>query len=208
MAGNFAAAAIIISVIFSVFCGKNIGDVSAALLNEPVNAAELVIYLCGGMCFWSGLMRVAEKAGIVRYISALLKKPLKVLFKNVNTESRAFYYICMNISANILGLGNAATPLGVEAVRELAKAAPDGEASDDIVTFTVMNTASLTLIPSTAASLRLKYGAAQPFDIMPAVLFTSALSLTAALIAAKAGNFLSAKHKRRSENKNTAHNTA
>lgn len=195
MAGIFAAAAIIISVIFSISCGRNIDEVSAALLNEPVNAVELVIYLCGGMCFWSGLMRVAEKAGIVKYISALLKKPLKLLFKGIDTEGRAFHYICMNISANILGLGNAATPLGVEAVRELAKAAPEGEASDDIITFTVINTASLTLIPSTAASLRLKYGSAQPFDIMPAVLFTSALSLTIALAAAKAGNRINRRRK-------------
>lgn len=200
MTGTFAAAAIIISVAYSVIRG-NIGEVSAALMNEPVNAAELVIYLCGGMCFWSGLMKVAEGAGIVDGISAVLKIPLKRLFKNVDTDSRAFHYICMNISANILGLGNAATPTGVEAVKELAKASPEGRASDDMLTFVVLNTASLTLIPSTAASLRLKYGSAVPFDIMPAVIFTSVLSLTAALAAAKCGCLISRIRRRKRKDK-------
>lgn len=186
MVGGFAAVLILASVIYSLSSG-NISDVSGAILNEPVNAVELAVYLCGGMCFWSGLMRVAEKSGVTDFIASLLKKPLSRLFGGLDTNGRAFGYICMNVSANLLGLGNAATPTGIEAMKALAEEADGGLPSDNIVVFTVLNTASLTLIPTTAASLRLKYGAESPFDIMPAVIFTSAASLTVSLIAAKAG---------------------
>lgn len=199
MVGKFAGILILVSVIYSLVSG-NISDVSAAVLNEPVNAVELAVYLCGGMCFWSGLMRVAEKSGVTEIIAGLLKKPLKALFSDIDTEGRAFRCICMNVSANLLGLGNAATPLGIEAMKALSEESDGALPSDNMVIFTVLNTASLTLIPTTAASLRLKYGAERPFDIMPAVIFTTAASLTVSLIAAKAGcalGKLGRKHERK-----------
>lgn len=186
MVGGFAAVLILASVIYSLVSG-NIPDVSGAVLNEPVNAVELAVYLCGGMCFWSGLMRVAEKSGVTEFVASLLKKPLKALFSGIDDTGRAFRCICMNVSANLLGLGNAATPLGIEAMKALSEESEGELPSDNMVIFTVLNTASLTLIPTTAASMRLKYGSERPFDIMPAVILTTAASLTVSLIAAKAG---------------------
>ena len=106
--------------------------------------------------------------------------------------------ICMNITANMLGLGNAATPLGIEAMKALAEEENCGDtAGDNMIIFAVLNTASITLIPTTAASLRLKYGAAEPLDILPAVIFTSAVSLAVSLTAAKLGCLIGRKNKRK-----------
>lgn len=176
-------------IIFSVFCSiftGNTGNVTNALLEEGVNALELCIYLTGGMCVWGGLMRIAEKSGITDAFSKMFRPMGKRLFHNIDTDSKAFSAITMNIAANLFGLGNAATPLGLEAMRELEK--NDGEsesASDNMIIFTVLNTASITLIPTTVASLRLKYGAHNPMDILPAVLISSAFSLCISLTTAK-----------------------
>lgn len=176
-------------IIFSVFCSiftGNTQDVTNALLEEGVNAIELCIYLTGGMCVWGGLMKVAEKSGITNSFSKLFTPIGKRLFHNIDTDSKAFSAITMNIAANLFGLGNAATPLGLEAMRELEK--NDGEseyASDNMIIFTVLNTASITLIPTTVASLRLKYGAQNAMDILPAVLISSAIALIFSLSLAK-----------------------
>ena len=176
-------------IIFSVFCSiftGNTQNVTNALLEEGVNAIELCIYLTGGMCVWGGLMKVAEKSGITSSFSKLFTPIGKRLFHNIDTDSKAFSAITMNIAANLFGLGNAATPLGLEAMRELEK--NDGEseyASDNMIIFTVLNTASITLIPTTVASLRLKYGAQNAMDILPAVLISSAIALIFSLSLAK-----------------------
>lgn len=197
MTGKFICILTLLSVIYGIIT-HNQSALTEAVLNEPVNAVELAVYLCGGMCFWSGLMRVAEKAGITAAVSAALKKPLSLLFRGINTEGRAFSAICMNITANMLGLGNAATPLGIEAMKALAEEENCGDtAGDNMIIFSVLNTASITLIPTTAASLRLKYGAAEPLDILPSVIFTSAVSLTVSLTAAKLGCLIGRKNKRK-----------
>lgn len=176
---------IIFSVFCSIFTGRTI-DVTNALLEEGSNALELCIYLTGGMCVWGGLMRVAEKSGITDAFSKILRPVGKRLFNNLDTDSKAFSAITMNIAANLFGLGNAATPLGLSAMKELEKQEGEREsASDNMIIFTVLNTASITLIPTTVASLRLKYGAQNPMDILPAVLISSAISLCVSLTAAK-----------------------
>ena len=168
---------IIISIAAGLATG-NVRELTEAVLNEPVNAVELCIYLCGGMCFWGGLMRVAEKSGLTEGLAKLFALILGGLFKDLDKQGRAFKAICMNITANLLGLGNAATPFGIEAMKALAE---EEEAKDtatpSMIIFTVINTASLTLIPSTALSLRMKYGSADPLEIVPAVWITSAAAL-------------------------------
>ena len=177
---------IIISVISSAITSGG-EELSNAILNEPVNAVELCIYLCGGMCFWGGLMRVAEKSGFTDIIAKIFAIPLGRLFKGIDKNGKAFRAICMNLTANLLGLGNAATPLGIEAIKALKE---EGGATDSptsaMTIFTVMNTASLTLIPSTVLSLRLKYGSEAPFEILPAVWITSAAALIVSVTAASA----------------------
>lgn len=178
------AAMLIISAVIGAADG-NISEVSSAALNSCVEAVELCIYLTGGMCMWGGLMRVAEKSGITDVIAKLFRPVLKHLFKGIDTSGKAFHAICMNITANLLGLGNAATPLGLEAMKRLEEEEGENEVtSRNMVLFVVLNTASITLIPTTAASLRLKHGSAAPMEILPCVLITSVCALIAALVIA------------------------
>lgn len=175
---------LIISVVFGFFTG-NMSQVGAAALNSCVEAVDLFLYLLGGMCMWGGLMRVAEKARLTDMLSKLFRPVLKLLFKDLDMNGRAFHAICMNITANLLGLGNAATPLGLEAMRRLEQEEKPGDTtSRNMIVFIILNTASITLIPTTAASMRLKHGSSAPMEIFPCVLITSACALTAGLVSA------------------------
>ena len=172
---------IILSVIFGIGSG-HISDVSNAALNEGVNAVELFLYILGGMCVWGGIMRIADKAGITEKLCKAFKPLARLLFKGLNLEGKAYKAMSMNIIANLLGLGNAATPLGMEAMHELEKEDRTTDtASNNMIVFTVLNTASITLIPTTVASLRLKHGSLQPLDVMPGILITSLISVSVGL---------------------------
>ena len=174
----------IFAAVFGTLEGR-MPEVGEAALNSCVEAVELFMYLLGGMCMWGGLMRVAEKAGITEMLTKLFRPLLKPLFKGLDMNGKAFSAICMNITANLLGLGNAATPLGLEAMRRLEQEEGTGDTtSRNMVIFIVLNTASITLIPTTAASLRMKHGSASPMEILPCVLITSACALAAGLIMA------------------------
>ncbi len=175
---------VIASVIYGIFSGNTV-DVSNAILEEGVNAVELSFYMMGGMCVWGGVMRVAEKSGITDFICRIFSPLAKIIFRGINPNGKAFKAMCMNITANLLGLGNAATPFGIEAMKELEKEEKTSDtASANMILFTVLNTASITLIPSTVASLRLRHGSQTPFDILPAVLINSVISVTFSLISA------------------------
>lgn len=175
-------------IIFSVICGiagGRSGEVSDAAINSCVTAVELFIYLIGGMCMWGGLMRIAEKSRLTDKLAAAFRPIGRQIFKDIDLNGKAFHAICLNITANMLGLGNAATPLGIEAMKALENEEHSGEtATRNMIVFTVLNTASITLIPTTAASLRSKHGSAAPMEIFPCVLATSAIALAAGLITA------------------------
>lgn len=131
-------------------------------------------------------MRVADKAGITDLICSMFKPLGKRLFRRINTSGKAFKAMCMNISANLLGLGNAATPFGLEAMKELEKEEGESDtASDNMIIFTVLNTASITIIPTTAAMLRLKHGSEKPMEIFPAVILNSVIAVVIAVTLAK-----------------------
>lgn len=180
----------------AVVCGLLTGrmtQVSQAAMSSCGEAVELVISLLGMLCLWSGLMRVAEAAGLTARLSRLMGPVLRRLFPGVREESPAAQAIALNMAANLLGLGNAATPLGITAVQEMKKESPlGGTATNDMAVFVVLNTASLQLIPTTTAALRLAEGAAAPLDILPAVWAASAMSLAAGVAAAKLMGGLSA----------------
>ena len=182
-----------VSLIFSLASG-DVGALSAGIMESAGGAVELLISITGMLCMWSGFMRIAADCGLIAKLSRLCAPLLKRLYPDVDTESDAFRYISMNISANLLGLGNAATPLGLNAMKELKKQTPGDTASDSMLVFVVMNTASIQLLPTTVAALRKSYGSQQPFDILLCVWITSALALTAGLVAAKALNL---RHRRR-----------
>ena len=185
--GRFFFAAALLSLVFGAANG-NIGAVSSAALEESAHAAELSIKLLGSLCFWSGMMEVASRSGLVKALCFALRPILGIVFPRLKNEHKALEAISMNIASNILGLGNAATPLGISAMKELKRLSGDtAAATKEMVCFVVMNTASLQLLPTTVAALRLESGTEKPLDILPAVWFVSALSLMVGIAAAKIG---------------------
>ncbi len=183
--GKFFFFSAVISIIFAAFGGK-IPEVSAAAIEEPVHAVELSIKLLGSLCFWSGITEVARQSGAVDLLCGFLKPALLIIFPKLKKEEKALGAISMNAAANLLGLGNAATPFGISAMKELHKISGfSPAATKEMVCFVVMNTASLQFLPTTVASLRLEAGVRQPFDILPAVWFVSAFSLIIGILAAK-----------------------
>ena len=176
-------------ILVSIFCGMatgRISQVSQAIFTSAQDAVTLVISLLGAMCLWSGIMRVADQGGVTNGLARLFSPLLKKLFPGLPKDSKAARAISMNLSANLLGMGNAATPLGIAAMQELAKSNPSTDTADNrMITFVVMNTASLQLIPSTIAVIRANYGCEAPFDIIPAIIVSSLCALTVGIIMAK-----------------------
>ena len=153
------------------------------LLAAPQKAFELALSVGFGLCLWSGVMEVARQAGLLRAVSALFRPVLSLLFPQLKPDSPAAQAICTNLAANLLGLGAAAAPAGIQAVQEMQALCPDpAVASPSSI---LLNTPSLQLIPTTAAVLRLQAGSAAPMEILPAVWVTSLLSVMVGILAAK-----------------------
>lgn len=179
------AGMLILSFLFGILNGR-MEQLSIAAVNECGNAITLVIQLAGVMCLWSGLMRIAEASDLTGKLSRLFRPVMKILFRGISPDSKAAKAIVMNLTANLLGLGNAATPLGITAMKELEKVSPQkGVASNDMAMMVVLNTASLQLIPTTTAALRLAHGSAAPMEILPAVWLASLLSILCGICMAK-----------------------
>lgn len=176
---------IILAVLFGLLTGR-MNEVSRAAIGSCAEAVQLTITLMGAMCLWSGMMKVADKAGITEKLSRVFSPVIGLLFENIDHKSEAAKAIVMNISANLLGLGNAATPLGVAAMRAMEKENPkNGTATNNMALFVVLNTASLQLVPTTTAILRQAAGSLRPLDIMPAVWVASAVSVASGVVMAK-----------------------
>ncbi|MCR5653662.1 MAG: spore maturation protein A [Ruminococcus sp.] len=172
---------IIISVIFGIFTGNG-SALADGIINGAKDSISLLTAMAGMMLLWSGIMEAASQGGFTKIIGRALSPVLRRLFKNVGKDSKALNYISMNVSANLLGLGNAATPFGLSAMGELYKLGNSSEkASDDMVTFVVMNTASIQLMPTIVGTLRQNYGSQTPFDILPCVWISSACALAVGL---------------------------
>lgn len=182
---------IIISFVSSVINGK-VSDFSQTLMQSGQDAVNLLLKLVAMLSLWGGIMEIAEQSGITKLLSKLILPILKLLFPSLKKEQYVLEAISMNITANILGLGNAATPLGLEAMRRLQEINNDKQiASDEMVIFVVMNTAAMHIIPTTVATLRTQYASKNPMEILPASLLTSACSLLIAVTVAKLGNKIS-----------------
>lgn len=181
MAVGISGIIIAISFIFALFSG-NISEVSAAAITGGTRAVTLTISLVGMMCLWNGIMRCAQELGILKRLSVIMSPMLKPVFPDAWKSGRGTSEICAAISANILGVGNAATPLAVAAMRSLSDGRCD-TATDDMITFTVLGTAFPCIIPTTVISLRIAAGSNTPLDILPAVWICSVnLSLFAAIL--------------------------
>jgi len=171
----------------SVLCGLLTGRgeaVAVAALEGAAAGVELCISMAGVLCLWMGVMEVMRRSGLSEGLSRVLRPALKRLYPDFAEDKRVMDTVSANVSANLLGLGNAATPLGLEAARLMAAHTP-GIASDSLCMLVVCNTASIQLIPTTVASIRAAAGCATPFDILPAVWLTSLIALVVGLSAAK-----------------------
>lgn len=177
----------VVMVAASLVCGitgGNMAEVSAAALEGAKAAVELCISLAGVLCLWSGFMELLKQCGLEKKLAALFRPLLRRLLPGASRDPETMAAVSGNLSANLLGLGNAATPLGIRAARRMALGA-QGRASNELCRLVVLNTASVQLLPTTVAAVRSGCGAAAPFDILPAVWISSVLSVSVGLLAAR-----------------------
>lgn len=167
---------IILSFIAAIFTG-NLESTVKALTDNAKEGVELCISLMGMMCFWCGIVEIAKQTGIIGKFTKILKPVFGKVFNNIPEGHPAEDAIFMNVSANILGIGNASTPLGLKAMNELQKLNPKKHiASHDMCMFVVLNTASLQLIPTSVIALRSANGVSNPTDVIPYILIASIIS--------------------------------
>ena len=174
-------------VLVSILCGLATGRgpaVATAALDGAAAAVELCLSLAGVLCLWMGVMEIMRRSGLSQKLSRLLMPVLRRLYPAFARDREVMDTIAANVSANLLGLGNAATPLGLEAARKMSRRTP-GVAHDALCMLVVCNTASIQLIPTTVAAVRAGAGCAAPFDILPATWLASAISVSVGILAAK-----------------------
>lgn len=170
------------AVLFGMWNGR-LGEVGMAAMEGAAAAVDLTVSMAGVMCLWSGVMALMEACALTDGLSRLFCPLLRRLMPRASRDKETLAGISANVSANLLGLGNAATPLGIRAARRMA-VGTDGRASDELCRLVVLNTASVQLLPTTVAGVRAACGSANAFDILPAVWLASVLSVTAGLAAA------------------------
>ncbi|MDD6021097.1 MAG: nucleoside recognition domain-containing protein [Acutalibacteraceae bacterium] len=184
MMNGIWAAIIALSFVSAILTG-NVESLSASVVDGAVKAVELAVKLLSTMALWGGIMKITERSGLSLIISRALSPVMKLLFPSLRDKEDIISVMSMNVTANLLGLGNAATPLGLESMRRLQSVNPDrSAASRDMIFFVVMNSASMRVIPTTVAALRQQHGCKTPFDIVPCCILTSLCSLAAGLSAA------------------------
>ena len=172
---------VVLSLLFGLFTGRLDAVANAAL--EGANAAiELSLSMAGILCLWSGVMEIMNVCGLSSALARAFRPLLRRLLPQASRDEETLAAISANVSANLLGLGNAATPLGIRAACRMARGC-NGVASDELCLLVVLNTASIQLLPATVAGVRAAAGCAAPLDILPAVWMTSILSVTAGLLA-------------------------
>lgn len=176
------AGIMLISIICAIVTG-NSAELTSSIFSGGEGAVMLALSLMGAICLWSGLMNIAERAGITNIIAKITRPLIMIIFPKLDPKSPAAGAITMNIAANMLGLGNAATPLGVEAMKKMQEEnqTPD-TLSNHMTTFIVLNTASVQILPTTIAAVRAEHGAAAPMDFAPALFVASIVSMLAGVI--------------------------
>lgn len=169
---------IFIGTIFGVITGK-IEEVSKAVVNSTSSTVEFMITFVGMMCLWCGVMKIAERSGLTNKIAKVLTPIMKVIFKDAVKNEKALSAMVMNITSNMLGLSNAATPFGIKAMEELEKDNKNkGVATNDMALFLVLNTAAIQLIPTSVISIRAACGSSNPAIIIgPAILATGSAAI-------------------------------
>ena len=176
---------IIISIIYAVISG-NIENLNNWIFVETENVVKFSLTLLGLTCLWSGIMEVALNSKIIDYLSKMLKPIINFLFKDIETDSECNKNITMNIIANILGLGNAATPLGLKAMNVLQKHNKEKDTlSDNMIMLIVLNTASLQIIPTTVLAIRNSLGSNEPTKIIFPIWLATICALIVGILVTK-----------------------
>ena len=170
----------ITGIIYSFITNTNISE---EMLLASSNSIELIFSIIPVICLWLGIMNIAKKSGLLDKLAKMLTPILKIIFPEIPQNSPCFSYIGSNIMMNMLGLGNAATPFGLKAIKEMQEFNDKKDtASRSMITFLVLNTASVTIMPTTIISLRMLYGSVSPESIIPYIIITSSLSCIIGLI--------------------------
>ncbi len=173
---------IVISIVVTILLG-NVGIITNSISSQSEKAVQNVLSLTGMMCFWSGIFNILENTSVINKISKKMSKIIRLIFDKETMSDEAEKYIALNITSNLLGIGNGATVNGIKAMKELAKDSKPLRASNNMTKFVLINTASIQLIPTSMIALRSLYSSAKPSNIVIPVIIVTFLSFTAGLIA-------------------------
>lgn len=178
-----------IMIFFGVLVGLITGngeEISKSIVGSVDSTVQFMIGLVGLMCFWCGVMKVAEKSGLTQKLSRILRPVLKLIFKEAAKDEKALGAIVMNITANMLGLGNAATPFGIKAMQEMDRLNKEkGKATNDMVLFLVLNAACIQLVPTTIISIRAASGSSNPGVIILPAIIASTIAAIVGVVSCK-----------------------
>ena len=174
---------VVLSLVFGLFTG-NLDAVADAAMDGAASAVELSVSMAGILCLWSGVMEIMNVCGLSAGLARAFRPILRRLMPQASRDEKTLAALSANVSANLLGLGNAATPLGIQAACRMARGC-GGTASDELCRLVVLNTASIQLLPTTVAAVRSAQGCTTPLDILPAVWLSSVLSVSAGLLTAR-----------------------
>ena len=168
------------------FINGSLTEVTNTAVEYAAKSVDIAIGLIGIMALWLGIMKIAEEGGLIRMLARVIRPVARFLFPEIPDDHPAIGSMLMNITANWLGLGNAATPLGLKAMSELQELNPSEDtATNSQITFLAINTASITFIPMTIIAIRTKIGSMNPFEIISTSIFASSCACIAAITAAK-----------------------
>lgn len=176
---------IIVSFIYAIFTGR-VEQINSEIFKSSADAIQLCINLLGTICLWNGIIKIASQTSLIKKLNNMIKPLMKLLFPELNENSIAFTEISMNMIANFLGLGNAATPLGLKAMKSMQKENIDKNSlSNSMLMFIVVNTASIQIIPTTVIGIRTSFGSANPTQIIVPVWIASIVAAVIGIIATK-----------------------
>lgn len=171
----------IIGIVYAMFNGT-MNQVNKAIFESANEAVTLAIGLISVLVFWLGIMNIAEKAGILRVLTRLLRPIVVRLFPEIPKDHPAMGYILSNITANIFGLGNAATPMGIKAMEQMKQLSGTDTASRSMITFLALNTSGLTLVPTTVIAIRMQYHSIAPTEIVGTTIIATVISSLSAIL--------------------------
>ena len=185
MLNIFWPVCIVISIIIAIITG-NVNNINNSVFESTESAVKLTMTLIGTMCLWSGIMEIAINTSLIEKIKKILKPIMRFLFPKINSKDKEYQEICMNIISNLLGLGNAATPLGLKAMKTMQeKNENKDKLTDSMAILIVLNTASLQIIPTTVIAIRTSLGSSDPTRIIVPVWIATMSAAVAAITATK-----------------------